>query len=160
MTDIIDASKFELRKAAIADVKQIQKLVNQYAKREDMLPRSLNEIYENIRDFSVCTLDDHIIAVAALHVLWEDLAEVRSVAVMIKYQKHGAGSKLVKKCLKEAVKLGISKVFALTYTPGFFNKLGFEVIDKNTLPQKIWGECLKCHKFPDCDETAVIKQLS
>jgi amino-acid N-acetyltransferase len=151
--------KFKFRKATLKDTKTIHTLVNKFAKKDDMLPRSLNEIYENIRDYFLCTDDDSIIAVAALHILWEDLAEVRSIAVLKKYQDQGVGSKLVKYCLKEARFLGVSKVFALTFQAEFFKRIGFEDIDKNELPHKIWGDCLKCPKFPDCDEEAVIMEL-
>lgn len=145
-----------IRKATVNDAKTIHGLIKRFAKKYDMLPRSLNEIYENIRDFFVCIDNDSIVAAAALHILWEDLAEVRSVAVSREYQGIGAGKKLVRRCIGEAKKLGVSKVFALTYTPEFFKEMNFEEIDKNTLPQKIWGECLKCHKFPECDESAVM----
>lgn len=152
-------SNFHLRKAGIKDVKIIHSLVNKFANKDNMLPRSLNEIYESIRDYTVCTVNDTIIAVAALHVLWEDLAEVRSIAVSRKHQKQGAGKKLIRHCLKEAKNLGIRKVFALTYYPDYFKNLGFNDIDKNDLPHKIWGDCLKCPKFPDCSEVAVIIEL-
>ncbi|MBI4849430.1 MAG: N-acetyltransferase [Nitrospirae bacterium] len=150
---------YQFRKATIKDVKAIHVLVNQFARKEEMLPRSLNEIYENIRDFFICLDDEKIVGAAALHILWEDLAEVRSVAVASTYQRKGIGGKLVKKCLKDAEALGVEKVFALTYHPGFFKELGFHDVDKDALPQKIWGECLKCHKFPECNELAVIKEL-
>ncbi|MBI5408974.1 MAG: N-acetyltransferase [Nitrospirae bacterium] len=153
------STKFQIKKATIKDVKTIHSLVNQFAVKNEMLPRSLNEIYENIRDFYVCRDDGKIVGVAALHILWEDLAEIRSVAVSSNYQRKGIGAKLIKKCLKEAETLEVEKVFALTYHPGFFRELGFHDIDKNALPQKIWGECLKCHKFPECNELAVIKEL-
>lgn len=145
-----------IRKATVKDAKAIYDLIKRFARKYDMLPRSLNEIYENIRDFFVCMDNDSIVATAALHVLWEDLAEIRSVAVIKEYQGIGVGKKLARQCMKEAKKLGVSKVFALTYAPEFFIEMGFEEIDKNTLPQKIWGECLKCHKFPECDESAVM----
>jgi len=151
--------KLQLRKATIKDVKQIHSLVNKFAKKDDMLPRSLNEIYENIRDYNVCTDNGKIVAAAALHILWEDLAEVRSIAVSGKYQGMGAGRKLLKQCLKEAKQLGVNKVFALTYQPDYFKKFGFDDIDKNDLPHKIWVDCLKCPKFPDCSEVAVIKSI-
>ncbi len=153
------STNLQIKKALVTDTKAIHTLVNQFANKDEMLPRSLNEIYENIRDFYVCLENDMIIGVAALHILWEDLAEIRSVAVSNNYQGQGIGKKLVKKCLDEAEKLGVKKVFALTYHPGFFKELGFADIDKNSLPQKIWGECLKCHKFPECNELAVIKEL-
>jgi amino-acid N-acetyltransferase len=153
-------AQFHLRKATIKDVRVIHALVNQFAKKDNMLPRALNEIYENIRDYFVCSEDEKVIAVAALHILWEDLAEVRSIAVSGKYQGQGAGKKLIKQSLKEAKSLGVKKVFALTYYPDYFKKFGFEDIDKNDLPHKIWGDCLKCPKFPDCSEVAVIKKLT
>jgi len=149
----------QYKKALINDAKAIHSLVNKFARKEDMLPRSLNEIYENIRDFYVCFSNGSLVATAALHILWDDLAEIRSVSVSKQYQRQGIGKKLIKHCLHEAKKLGVSKVFALTYRPGYFKELGFEEIDKNSLPHKIWGECLKCHKFPDCDESAVLKKL-
>jgi len=149
----------QFKKATIKDAKAIHSLVNKFAKKEDMLPRSLNEIYENIRDFYVCFNNKSIVGTAGLHISWDDLAEIRSVSVSIKYQRQGIGRKLIKSCLNEAKKLGVNTVFALTYRPGYFKDLGFKEIDKNSLPHKIWGECLKCHKFPDCDESAVIKKL-
>ncbi len=148
-----------IRKAVIADIKQIHRLVNEFAKKEEMLPRALNELYESIRDFFVYEDDDGIIGVCALRILWEDLAEVRSLAVRREFQRSGIGKKLVTRCLKEAREIGIKRVFALTYQPDFFRKNGFSDIDKAKLPQKIWGDCLKCHKFPECDEHAVITYL-
>lgn len=149
-----------IRKANISDVKKIQEFVNYFAKKEQMLPRALNELYEGVRDFIVYDDNGEIKGVCALRILWEDLAEIRSLAVRESDQLHGIGKSLVRKCLREAEKLGIKKVFALTYRPGFFKKIGFKEIDKSKLPQKIWGDCLKCHKFPDCDEHAVIVTLN
>ncbi|MDO8282759.1 MAG: N-acetyltransferase [Thermodesulfovibrionia bacterium] len=148
-----------INKATIKDVRGMQSLINNFAKKDLMLPRSLNEIYENIRDFYVCVEDDRVIAVSALHVLWEDIAEIKSLVVANEYQGQGIGKKLIKKCLKEATALGLKKVFALTYKPEFFINQGFKEIDKNSLPQKIWGECMKCHKFPECDESSVLIEL-
>lgn len=149
----------KIRKAVIADIKQIHRLVNEYARKEEMLPRALNELYESLRDFFIYEDNGQIIGVCALRILWEDLAEVRSLAVQKEYQRSGVGRLLVRRCLKEARDLGIKRVFALTYQPGFFRKNGFSDIDKAKLPQKIWGDCLKCHKFPECDETAVITYI-
>lgn len=148
------------RKAKIADIKTIHKLVNEFGKKGEMLPRSLNDLYENIRDIVVCEDRDDITGVCALHIMWEDLAEIRTLAVRSEAQGAGLGKRLVKVCIDEARKLGIKKVFALTYHPGFFEKIGFREIDKAKLPQKIWGECMRCPKFPDCDETAVIMNLA
>ncbi len=149
----------KIRKAVVSDVKSIQRLINEFAKREEMLPRSLNELYENVRDFYVCEERGNIIGTCALHILWEDLAEIRSLAVLKNYQRMGIGKNLVKKSLQEARKFGIKKVFALTYNPQFFISLGFRMIDKSQLPQKIWGDCLRCPRFPECGEDAVIIDL-
>ncbi len=145
-----------IRKAKTADLKDVQKLINEFARREEMIPRSINELYENVRDFFVSEQDGRIFAVCALHILWEDLAEVRSLAVRKEYQAMGIGKKLVKRCLAEARTLGIKRVFVLTYHPSFFKKLGFAETDKSTLPQKIWGDCIRCPKFPECDEHALL----
>ena len=145
-----------IRKARIADTKEIQKLVNEFARREEMIPRSINELYENIRDFVVSEEKGKIYGVCALHILWEDLAEIRSLAVKKESQRMGIGKKMVKRCIDEAKAIGIKRVFALTYQPLFFRKLGFADIDKANLPQKIWGDCIRCPKFPECDEFALI----
>ncbi len=149
----------KIRKATTADIKVIHKLVNEFAKKGQMIPRALNDLYENIRDLSVCEDAGEIKGVCALHILWEDLAEIRSLAVRTDAQSAGIGRRLVSICLKEAKALGIARVFALTYQDVFFRKIGFREIDKSKLPQKIWGECLRCPKFPECDETAMILDL-
>lgn len=149
----------KIRKATVSDIKLIHKLINEFAKKGEMLPRSLNELYENIRDFLIAEDNNEIKGVCALHILWEDLAEIRSLAVKKELQKKGIGSLLVKKCLKEAKKLGVNKVFVLTYIPEFFKKTGFRELDKSKLPQKIWGDCIRCPKFPECDEVALIYEF-
>jgi amino-acid N-acetyltransferase len=149
----------KIRKAKISDVKQIHKFINEFAKKENMLPRSLNELYENIRDFFVFEEDGIIKGVCALHVLWEDLAEIRSLAVKKEQQRQGIGKTLINKCLQEAKGLGIKRVFTLTYIPDFFKKLDFIEVDKTKLPHKIWGDCIRCPKFPECDEYALIRDL-
>lgn len=143
-------------KAKIKDVPQIHKLINYFAEKGEMLARPLSEIYENIRDFFVVRDGERVIACGALHVSWEDLAEIRSVAVAEDSQKRGVGARIVKACLNEAKELGIATVFCLTYQPSFFEKLGFSQVDKMTLPRKVWTECYRCPKFPDCDEVALI----
>ncbi len=148
----------KIRKAKISDIKTIHKLINEFAKKGEMLPRSLNELYENVRDFYVAE-ENEIRGVCALHILWEDLAEVRSLVVKKEYQKSGIGTKLVKKCLQEAKSLELKRVFVLTYIPDFFKKIGFKEVDKSKLPQKIWGDCIRCPKFPECDETALIYEI-
>ena len=149
----------KIRKARISDLKEVHNLINDFAKREQMIPRALNELYETLRDFVVCDMDGTVRGVCALHIMWEDLAEIRSLAVDKEFQKRGIGRSLVKRCLKEAKDLGIKRIFALTYHPDFFKNLGFRDIDKASLPQKIWGDCLRCHRFPECDENAVIVNL-
>lgn len=148
-----------IRKARIADLKQVHSLINNFARQEHMIPRALNELYETVRDFFICETNGNVCGVCALHVMWEDLAEIRSLAVNKEFQKQGIGKKLISQCLREAKGLGIKRIFALTYQPEFFKKLGFNDIDKSKLPQKIWGDCLRCHKFPECDENAVIINL-
>ena len=148
-----------IRKATVNDVKKIQRLVNYYAKREKMLPRSLNELYENIRDFFVYTDGKNIHGCCALHVDWEDLAEIKSLAVVAAQSGKDIGSKLMVQCLKDAKALKVRKVFALTYIPGFFEKFGFKIVDKKELPHKIWSECIRCMYFPGCKEIAMAKEL-
>jgi amino-acid N-acetyltransferase len=149
-----------IRKAFINEVTQIQRLLNHYGDRGILLPRSLSELYEHLRDFYVIPGDDEgIIAVCALGLCWEDLAEIRSLAVLEKYYGNNYGVMLVDRCIEEAKGLGLKKVFTLTYVPEYFKKLGFRVVDKSELPHKIWSDCLKCTKFPNCDETALTKDI-
>ncbi len=148
-----------VEKANIKDATTIHQMVNYFADRGEMLPRSLSEIYENIRDYFVVRQDERVIACAALHVSWEDLAEIKSLAVTKDSQKQGIGAKLVDACLNETRELGIPTVFCLTYQPAFFEKFGFCQVDKMELPRKIWGDCLRCPKFPDCDEVALIYKV-
>jgi amino-acid N-acetyltransferase len=150
-----------IRKARMSDVKAIQQLIAEYARKGDMLPRSLSEIYENLRDYFVFEEDGgELVGSAAIHIMWEDLAEVRSLAVREGKMRRGVGTQLVESCISEAIMLGIGRVFALTYKPEFFERLGFHVVDKAELPQKIWSDCLKCSKFPDCDEVALVADFS
>lgn len=150
-----------IRKARMSDVKGIHQLIADYAKKGDMLPRSLADIYENLRDYFVFLDDDgELVGSAAIHIMWEDLAEVRSLAVREGRMRRGVGTQLVESCISEAIVLGIARVFALTYKPEFFEKLGFHIVDKAELPQKIWADCLKCSKFPDCDEVALVADFS
>ena len=141
------------------DVKSIQELINFYAKKDQMLPRSLNELYENIRDFFIYEKDGQILGCVALHVTWEDLAEIKSLAVHESKQKQKIGSLLAEEALKDAKLLKVKRVFALTYVPEFFKKLGFKKVDHSELPHKIWSECIHCVKFPDCQEIALVKDI-
>lgn len=148
-----------VRKATIADVPAIQKLVNHFAGERRMLSRSLSEIYESVRDYFVIEDAGAVVGSAALHVFWEDLAEVRALAVAQSHQGRGFGMLLLEACREEAVGMGLRKVFALTFKPGFFEKAGFRPVPKSDLPHKIWTDCLRCPLFPDCDEEAVILNL-
>jgi amino-acid N-acetyltransferase len=147
--------KRNVRKAKISDAQRIQYLINEYAKQGLMLPRSISSIYESIRDFWVYEENGEILGTCALTIFWNDLAEIRSLAVDPRHTGRGIGTALVKKALEEAKEFGICRVFTLTYQVKFFEKLGFKVIDKNTLPHKIWRDCINCVKFPNCDETAM-----
>ena len=149
----------ELGKARISDVTQMHQLVNYFADRGEMLARSLSEMYENIRDYFVIRQGERVIACAALHVSWSDLAEIKSVAVVEDRQNEGVGVQLVEACLREARELGIPTVFCLTYKPAFFEKFGFFQLDKMELPRKVWTECYRCPKFPNCDEVALLCNL-
>lgn len=147
------------RKARMTDVKQIQHLINAYAEQGLMLPRPLAKIYEGLRDFMVAEEDGRVIGVGALHIVWEDLAEVRALAVAPGHERRGHGRALVQALVEEARALGIRRVFALTYQPGFFERCGFAVVSKESLPHKVWGECINCPKFPNCDEVAMLRTL-
>jgi len=154
------ASSGSVRKARITDAAAIQRLVGTFAERDEMLPRSLGEIYENIRDFFVAEDDDgNLVGCGGLHVCWSHLAEIKSLAVSEACQGSGYGRRLVLACTEEAAQLELRTVFALTYRPGFFGRLGFRVVDKATLPHKVWNECVRCPKFLGCREIAVVRDL-
>lgn len=148
-----------IRKARISDVETIHQFITYFAEKDLMLGRSRSSLYECIREFMVAELEGKTVGVGSLHVLWEDLAEIRALAVDENYQKRGVGRGLVEAFLAEAVDLEIPRVFALTYQAPFFVKCGFTIIPKEDLPQKVWKECINCPKFPKCEEVAVIKDL-
>ena len=155
-------TSMQIRKAVIRDVPSIHKILNHYANKDFLLPRSLSELYDHLRDYFVLEDSDDrqvIQGVCGLGICWEDLAEIRSLAVTEDQQGKGSGSRLVEMCLKEARSLGLKRVFVLTYVPGFFKMLGFNEVDKSVLPHKIWSDCLKCPKFPNCDEAALMIDL-
>lgn len=149
----------KIEKAKTSDIVKIHKMINYFAEKDMMLPRSLAELYENIRDYFVIRENDNLAGCAALHVSWSDLAEIKGLAVMEEYQKKGLASKLIKACINEGKELGVERVFCLTYRPEVFEKQGFKKVDKKKLPHKIWGECQRCPKFPDCDEIALVCKL-
>ena len=152
----------KIRPAKVSDVKEMHKLVEFYADRKEMLHRSLNSIYENIQEYIVAQDDNgKIAACGALHVSWDNLAEVKALAVSEEYTRQGLGTKIVLQLEENAKTLGIGKVFSLSFKPDFFiNKLGYHVIPKETLPHKIWNECINCHLFPDCGEVPLLKELT
>ncbi|MDM7202694.1 MAG: N-acetyltransferase [Thermodesulfobacteriaceae bacterium] len=148
-----------IRKAKLSDVKYIYKLLLHFSKKGDVIPRPLSELYERVREFFIAEDKDLIIGTCALHILWEDLAEIRSLVVNEENQRKGIGKKLVETALKEARELEIPKIFVLTTNPQFFQKLGFREVSKQDLPQKVWADCIKCSKFPECDEIPMLKDI-
>lgn len=149
----------KLRRARTVDAIEIQRLIKVYADRGQMLPRSLSEIYDNLRDFFVIEDGAGLVGCAACHVTWEDLAEVKCMAVREDRHREGWGRALLEACLQDAARVGVKRVFALTYIPEFFERRGFRRIEKHELPQKIWTECIHCVNFPDCGEIALIQEL-
>ncbi len=142
------------------DVKPVHQLLNCYAKDGLLLGRSISSLYDKLRDFVVCVnAESQVVGVCALQITWENLAEIRSLAVAEDHHGRGIGTALVESCLEEAVLYGINKIFTLTYQPQFFERLGFKITDKSNLPHKIWNDCIHCHQFPDCDETAMMLEL-
>ncbi len=149
-----------IRKARMDDVRQVHTLLQKYADQKLLLGRSISSLYDHLRDFVVWDEGDrNISGVCSLHICWENLAEIRSLAVKETGQGQGIGTGLVQTCLREAVEYGITRIFTLTYQPGFFRKLGFADIDKKELPHKIWADCIHCEMFPDCDEEALMYQV-
>ena len=148
-----------VRHARITDARAIHKLLLDYAQDGQLLGRSLADIYASIRDFYVYEEDGEVVGIGTLAIFWDDLAEVRSLAVADGQQGKGIGRRIVTRCLQEATQLGLKRVFALTYQPEFFKSLGFFDIEKSELPQKIWKDCINCVKFPDCDELALAINL-
>jgi len=151
---------FVAEKARTADAQQVHDLVNAFAGRGEMLPRTMGEVYENLRDFFVVRRGDDVLGCVALHIVWEDLAEVRSLAVREESQAVGLGALMVQACIDEARRLGLKRLFALTFKPAFFEKLGFQRVAKETLPHKIWTECVHCPHFPDCNEVPMAIELT
>jgi amino-acid N-acetyltransferase len=150
-----------IRKATIKDVKIIHELLVEYGKQEELLARPLSELYDHVRDFTVFedAARENIIGCCALQFCWEDLAEIRSLAVHPDHLRSNIGSRLTESVIEEAKTFNITKIFTLTYKPDFFHKFGFVKIDRSELPLKIWSDCIICVKFPDCDEIAMLKVL-
>lgn len=147
------------RKAKMTDVEAIHGLITKYAKEGLMLARSRSSLYECLREFTVVEDDGQLIGVGGLHILWSDLAEVRSLAIIPSFVGRGIGQELVAVLEQEARDLGLPKIFSLTYQTEFFTKCGFGEVAHKEMPQKVWKECINCPKFPDCDEHAMMKTL-
>jgi len=149
-----------LRRALVADVEAIQRLINYFAQQDEMLPRSLNELYESLRDFYVVEAGGEIVGCCALHVTWGDLAEVKGLAVREDNRGHGIGKQLVEACLEDGRTLGLPRAFVLTYIPDYFERFGFREVEKSELPHKVWSECIRCPKFPDCGEVSMVLEIT
>lgn len=146
------------RKATFEDIEDIYQLVADYAVAGVMLARSRNTLYETLRDMVVAEDEQgKIVGVGGLHIIWDRLAEIRTMAVAPNMTRQGIGAEIVRRLIQEGEQLGVEKFFTLTYKPGFFQTLGFETITKEELPHKVWKECIDCPKFPNCDEIAMIK---
>jgi amino-acid N-acetyltransferase len=150
----------EIRSAKISDAKAIHALVSSYAELDRMLFCSMADIYEKLQTFSVAEADGSVVGCCALEVIWSNLAEIKSLAVDQTKKEKGIGRMLVTAAIEQAGQLGVPKVFALTLEPDFFEKLGFEIVEKETLPMKVWSDCAKCSKQQNCDEIAVVKDVS
>ncbi|MBM4284495.1 MAG: N-acetyltransferase [Deltaproteobacteria bacterium] len=151
-----------IRKARLAEIPEIYRLLNEYSGRWNVLPRSLSELYSYVRDFFVCRDDagGPLLGIAALHVFWEDLGEIRSLLVIPSHQGRGLGSSLVNGCLEEARELGLKQVFVLTDSTAFFERFGFRIFPREKLHPRIWADCVKCLKYPDCDEIPMMLRLA
>ncbi len=143
------------RSALIHDVSALGSIINDCAEYGQMLHRSLEYLYENVRDFQVAEVDGRVAGVCGLKIVWGDLAEVYALAVGPAHRGQGLGRKLVEACFDEARRLGVRRLMTLTYEQSFFEKLGFAVLDRQQLPLKVWSECLRCSKNQRCDEIAM-----
>ena len=161
-TDPISGIQVEIRKARLADVAEMYKLINHFAETQLMLPKTQLQLYENLRDYSIAvdfTASNRLIGCGALHIYWENLAEIRALAIAPEMAKKGVGTALVKKLLAEAKDMGIEQVFVFTYEPKFFSHFGFVQVEHNTMPLKVYNECFNCPKFNTCDELAMVLHL-
>lgn len=147
--------KMDVVKASVGDVDRIRALIDIYSRQNKMLSRSLSYLYDNIRDYFVVREGGTIVGCVGLHITWRDLAEVKSLAVHPEHQHHGVGKALLEAAFEEARAFGIPRIFTLTLEPEFFIRYGFRVIPRESLPMKIWGECIQCPKYPECDEVAL-----
>ena len=157
--DTAGADVPNIRAAAIADVPAIHHLLEIYAHNGNLLPRTMSELYRHLRDFFVIEIDRRVVAIGALEIFTEDLGEVRSLVVDAAYERRGFGRLIVQRIIAEARNIGLRRVMALTYVPEFFHKLGFKTVSMGSLPEKVWSVCVKCYKYNNCDEVAVLLEL-
>ncbi len=151
-----------LRKARVGDVKTIHRMINLSSGKGEILPRSLMDIYGSLRDFFIYYDEKEkvVAGICAMNIIWENLAEIRSLYVEEKYRRQGIAKKLVEGCISEAITLGFYRMFTLTNRPDFFKRLGFKEVDRSTLSEKIWSDCFRCSKYPEyCDEVAMVVEL-
>jgi amino-acid N-acetyltransferase len=151
-----------LRKARVGDVKTIHRIINMSSDKGEILPRSLMDIYGSLRDFFIYFDEEEkaVAGICAMNIIWENLAEIRSLYIEEKYRRQGIAKKLVEGCISEAITLGFYRMFTLTNRPDFFERLGFKEVDRSTLSEKIWSDCFRCSKYPDyCDEVAMVVEL-
>jgi amino-acid N-acetyltransferase len=148
-----------IRRAKLKDVKAIHGLIAEQAANGHLLPRAISDLYGRFRDFIVFREEDEdeIVGCGSLHVVWEDLAEIKSLAVTPAREGRGVGTELIEHLLQDARDIEVTRVFVLTYRPGLFERLGFTRMDKSRLPHKIWADCIGCTKFPECDEIALVR---
>jgi amino-acid N-acetyltransferase len=150
----------KIRPARVGDVPAIGGLIRTFADRKLMIRRSPGELYESIREFLVAVDDGgRVVGCSAIHVFWEDLAELKCLAVAEDAQGHGIGRRLVDACWDAARELEIATVFTLTYVPEFFERCGYQRVEKSELPHKIWNECVRCPLFPSCNEVALVRSI-
>jgi amino-acid N-acetyltransferase len=153
------STALQVRKAAIRDIHPILEIINSYAANGEMLPRTEFEMSENIRDFSVAYDGKTLLGCGALHFYTPTTAEIRSLAVRPETKQNGIGRAIVESLEQEALDNDLEAIFAFTYVPGFFSKLGFTEVERGELPLKVWKDCLRCPKFQNCDEVPVLKRL-
>ncbi|HGE5780985.1 TPA: N-acetyltransferase [Bacillus pseudomycoides] len=150
----------QISNAITSDVKEIYNLIEIYSKEGVVLPRSLLSLYQYLQCLYVVKEEGEILGVAGLHVLGEDLAEIRSLVVLDTYAGQGLGRMLVNHVMNEATKIKVKRVISLTYQTAFFKKCGFDLVDKESLPEKVWVDCRHCPKFDCCDEVAMIRYVT
>lgn len=149
----------QIQPASLADMDLVHGLVTPFADRNEMLHRPKSELYENFRDYYVVKDGTLLVACGSVHVVWNDLAEIKAIAVREDYQSQGWGKRMIAHCMEAARDMGIATVFVLTHKTGYYDQLGFQVLDVMNLPRKVWGECLRCPKFPNCNEIAMVYHL-